>query len=461
MERRRIRLLAARASYRGRATVTFALATAVVSVLLGVLAYSTSRSYLTEQRESAARDRAYLNARVVREQLRSRHDDPGVALSALSTEEGTAALLRAGDTWFSTSVAVGDGDVPDAVLSAVADGVAAWQRHRVPSGPRLAVAVPLPSVDAVYAEIIPLNQLEDALSTMRSSLLVAGLVTSAGGGLLGFLVAGRLVRPLRKLAERAEAIAAGDAVELGSVREAELQPLVGSLNRLLEGFARRVEQESRFVSDVSHEVRAPLAALSAAVEVMQRRRAQLPDRSAHALDVLSEQIDGFQELVLGLLEISKIDAGRAELHLEPSSCSTLVRHAAASIGLADVPVYVDPSVPDQVLLDRRRMGQVILNLLENARRYAGGATELEVTSADGHLLFKVADRGPGVPADQRERIFERFERGDHGPSGPRGTGLGLALVREHASLHGGRVWVDDREGGGAVFVVEVPLCIPS
>lgn len=441
--------------------MTFALATAVVSVLLGLLAYTTSRTYLTDQRESAARDRAYLNARVVREQLRSRDDDPGAALGALSTEEGAAALVRVGDTWFSTSVAAGAADVPDSVLDAAARGVVAWQRHRVASGPRLAVAVPLPSVDAVYAEVVPLAQLEDALRTMRSSLIVAGLVTSAGGGVLGFLVAGRLVRPLRKLAERAEAIAAGHAVELGSVREAELQPLVGSLNRLLEGFARRVEQESRFVSDVSHEVRAPLAALSAAVDVMQRRRAQLPERSAHALDLLSEQIDGFQDLVLGLLEISKIDAGRAELHLEPSSCETLVRHAAASIGLADVPVHVDPSVPDLVLLDRRRMGQVILNLLENARRYAGGATDLEVTTTGGQLVFSVADRGPGVDDAERERIFERFERGEQGVNGPRGTGLGLALVREHAAMHGGRVSVHDREGGGAVFVVEVPLCLPS
>lgn len=441
--------------------MTFAVAAALVSTLLGVFAYTASRSYLTSQRESAGRERAYLNARLVRDQLRSHDADPGAALAALSTEEGSTSLVRIGDAWFSSSVAVGVDDLPHDVLVQVDEGVAAWQRYRTRGEVHLAIAVPLPAVGAVYAEVRPIRQLEEALATMRSSLLAAGAATTAVGGAIGFLAAGRLVRPLRKLAERAEAIAAGEAVELGSVREAELQPLVGSLNRVLEGYARRVEQESRFVSDVSHEVRAPLAALSAAIEVMQRRRKQLPERSAYALDILSEQIEGFQTLVLDLLEISKIDAGRAEVALEPTDCATLVRHAAASIGLEGLPVNVGTDVPSPVLLDRRRMGQALVNLLENARLYAGGPTGVSVKRAEGMLTFSVEDRGPGVASEERARIFERFERGDHGANGPRGTGLGLALVREHAALHGGCVRVEDVEGGGAAFVVEVALCEPS
>lgn len=441
--------------------MTFAVAAAVVSTVLGVLSYTGSRAYLTDQREAAGRDRAYLNARVVRDQLRARNVDPGGALAALSTEEGSTSLVRVGSEWFSSSVAIGADDLPIDVLSEIEGGVAAWQRYRIRGAPNLAVAVPLPAVDAVYAEVIPLGQLEDSLETMRTSLLAAGAATTLTGGLIGFLLAGRLVKPLRKLAERAEAIAAGEAVDLDPVTEAELQPLVGSLNRVIEGYAHRVEQGSRFASDVSHEVRAPLAALSAAIDVMQRRRAALPERSALALDLLSEQVDGFQQLVLDLLEISRIDAGRAEVVREPTDPASLVTTAAATVGVPNLPVHVADDVPSPVLLDRRRMGQVLVNFLDNAQRYAGGPTSATVTREGDRLIFTVLDHGPGVPLDERARIFGRFERGEYGARGPRGTGLGLALAAEHAALHGGRVYVSDHPEGGAAFVAEVELCEPS
>lgn len=461
LRRPRLRPWALRASYRRRATATFLAAAALVSIVVGVLAYTAARSYLIEQRETAARERAYLNARLVRDQLRAVSADPGAALAAVSTEDNAASLLRVDDEWFSSSVAIGSGDLALDALREIEAGVAAWQRHDVRGQPSLTVAVPMPAVDAVYAEVVPLQQLEDGLAAMRSSLVAAGASTTIVGGILGFLLAGRIVRPLRRLAERAEAIAAGNAVDLEPVHDAELQPLVGSFNRVIEGYAQRVERESRFASDVTHEVRAPLAALSAAVEVMQRRRSQLPTRSAEALDVLAGQIDAFQGLVLELLEISQIDAGRAQLDPEPTDCTALVRGAAHSIGLAELAVHVDRDVPSRVLLDRRRMGQALVNILENARRYAGGPTEVRVTRRGDVLCFAVLDEGPGVPLDERSRIFGRFERGEHGQRGPRGTGLGLALVAEHAALHGGRARVEERDGGGSAFIVEVPLCVPS
>ena len=451
-----------RIGHRARATVTFALGASVVSALFGAVAYSASRSYLTQQRETAARDRAYLSARATLDQLRASEADAGEVLTNLAPEEGATALVRIDGRWFSSSIAVEVDDVPAEVRTAARSGVAAWQRYSLRGEPHLAVAVPLPAVDAVYAEVVPLTQLQETLTTLGVALLAGAAVTVLAGALLGFLAAGRLVRPLRRLSEQAEAIAAGRARGLEvSGSDPDLEPLVRSLNQLLEGTAEQAERGSRFVSDVSHEIRAPLAALSAAIEVMRRRRSQLPERSAEALDLLGDQIDEFQQLVLDLLEISRIDAGRAELLLEPTSCQALVSHAAASVG-ASVDISVDASVPPQVLLDRRRIAQVLVNLIENARRYAGGATAIEVRrTADDMVAFVVRDRGPGVPADERSRIFERFERGMHGERGPSGTGLGLALVAEHAALHGGHVRVQDAPDGGAEFVVEVQLCEPD
>jgi two-component system sensor histidine kinase MtrB len=446
------------ASHRVRATVTFAAAAAVVSVAVAGIAYAASRSYLTDQREEAGRERAYLDARIVRDQLRSPVADPGAALAAIAPEEGVTALVRVDGAWFSSSVAVDADQLPVDVLDAAGDGLAGWKRTSIRGAPHLVVAVPLPAVDAVYAEVIPLRRLDEALGTIGRALVIAAALTTIAGAGIGFLAAGRLVRPLRRLAEQAEAIARGQVADLADVPDPELRPIVGSLNRAIEGYVERVEAGTRFASDVSHEVRAPLATLTAAIEVMQRRRHQLPEQTAAALDVLAEQVSSFSELVLDLLEISVIDAGRAELRAERSAAEPLVRAAAAAVGAPEVSIHIAPDVPAEFLVDRRRLAQALGNLLENARRYAGGATGISVERHHDRLRFIVEDRGPGVDEAEREAIFGRFERGEHGRSGPRGTGLGLALVAEHAALHGGRAYVEPRDGGGARFVVEVALC---
>lgn len=440
--------------------MTFALTALAVSAVLGGITYSTSRTYLTEQRERSARDRAYVNARSVRDQLRAENLDPGVALAGLTPEHDATALVRIDGEWFSSSVALEADDLPREALGQAEASTVAWQRYELRGVPHLALIVPLVAVDALYAEVVPLHELDRTLATLATSLLVGAGVTTLAGAVLGFVAAGRLVRPLRRLAAQAEALAGGSRGPLdGTTDDPELEPLVRAL-RMLETTSRRAEEGSRFVSDVSHEIRSPLAALAAAVEVMQRRRSQLPQRSADALDLLAEQVREFQHLVVDLLEISRIDAGRAELQCEPTDCAALARAAAQSIG-ADVPVRVEQSVPDLVLLDRRRIGQVLVNLLENARRYAGGATEIAITRPRRDAIaFAVQDRGPGVPVGERSRIFGRFERGEHGERGPSGSGLGLALLTEHVALHGGRAWVEDGADGGASFVVEVPLCAP-
>jgi len=180
--------------------------------------------------------------------------------------------------------------------------------------------------------------------------------------------------------------------------------------------------------------------------------------------MLEAQVSTFNTLVLDLLEISRFDARTA--HLEPTTAdlAELCEDVVRTRGYDGVAVSTPGPVPARV--DRRRIEQVLSNLLENARRYAGGATEvrLERRDADGDeeagewIRVRVEDRGPGVPPAERDAIFERFVRGRaaEAPESPRGTGLGLAVTRQHVELHGGRIWVEDRPGGGASFVVELP-----
>ncbi len=453
-----------RAGFRGRATLAFAAGALVIAATLSLPAFFASRAYLTSQRDGSARRQAYANARLVRNVLRGPDADPARLLASLQREEGADAVFRVGGRWFASSVATGRDALPGDLVKVAARGHAGWQRYRLRGKPVIAVGVPIPAVDATYFEVDRLSQLDSALRAMSIALLLAGLLTTLGGALVGFVLSGNLVRPIRRLASRAEALAAGESTELGEVPP-ELAPLVGSLNRIIESYSTRAERGARFASDVSHELRAPLAALSAAVDVMQRRRDQFPGGTTVALDALSEQIEGFQGLVLDLLEMSSIDAGRAELDAEPCDVREVVASALGTIGAADVPVTVDAGVPDRVVLDRRRIAQALANLVENARRYGGGATALTVRRCDGNVRVAVEDRGPGVVPADRERIFERFERGSLPARAdvPKGTGLGLALVREHAALHGGRAWVEDVDpggGGGARFVIEIPVRTP-
>jgi two-component system, OmpR family, sensor histidine kinase MtrB len=152
----------------------------------------------------------------------------------------------------------------------------------------------------------------------------------------------------------------------------------------------------------------------------------------------------------------------ADLHLDDVRLTELVTRAVASVG--GPPVELGPgAMPDGLALqaDKRRIEQVIKNLVENAARYGGGATRVIVDA--GHYVARVAvdDEGPGVAPEEREAIFERFFRGSASGQrrgGGQGSGLGLSLVTEHVRLHGGRVWVEDNPvGKGARFIVEIPL----
>jgi signal transduction histidine kinase len=205
--------------------------------------------------------------------------------------------------------------------------------------------------------------------------------------------------------------------------------------------------------------------LSASLEVLQNSRQQLSERAQTALDLLESDIERFQQLVEDLLEISRFDAGAVQLDLQQTRLADLVQQAVTSIVGERVAAVVEPEAAKvEVNVDRRRIGQVLANLLDNAERYANGATAVVVSAAPGVARVAVEDEGPGVPVEERTVIFDRFSRGSAG--GKRGddlgTGLGLSLVAEHINLHGGRVWVEERLDGrpGARFVVELPVALP-
>jgi signal transduction histidine kinase len=277
------------------------------------------------------------------------------------------------------------------------------------------------------------------------------------GLLLGRWAAGQALRPLRELTEAAGRVASGDVrARLPEYGDADLAPLAATFNRTTSDLERRVARDARFAGDVSHELRSPLTTMINAVAVLERRQDEMSATARQALGLLNADIQRFYRMVIDLLEISRDHTDTHEHDLEPCDLTELVQHALAARG-EDVPVVADPTHP-VVLADRRRLDRVVANLLDNAAQHAGGATSISVAQRGDRARVHVDDAGPGVPVDLRQQIFERFTRGNR--SGNRGhtigTGLGLALVAEHIRRHNGRVWVEDRPGGGARFVIELP-----
>jgi signal transduction histidine kinase len=259
------------------------------------------------------------------------------------------------------------------------------------------------------------------------------------------------------------ALAAGRLdTRLAASADPDLRPITSSFNEMAQALQDRIERDARFASDVSHELRSPLMTLAASAEVMGNQRDDLPERARSALDLMVADIDRFQTLVEDLLEISRFDAGVVRLELEEVHLAELVMQAVSHSSDDDVPVELEADLAGVVVnADKRRIVRLIANLLDNARRYGGGATSVSLRRVGDEVQIAVEDKGAGVPEQDRELIFERFNRGS--AAGRRGAsdgvGLGLALVAEHVNLHGGRVWVEGRADGepGARFVVQLPV----
>jgi len=257
-----------------------------------------------------------------------------------------------------------------------------------------------------------------------------------------------------------------------------LQALVVTLDASLEQARLRREsaeatialQLSRsragLVSAVSHNLRTPLASIRAAAATLRAPDAHLnADDRRELLAIMADESERLERMVAKTLDLSRIRAGGLELEPQTVDIGDLVSAAVRRIrplgGHDAVRLDLDPDL-EPVTLDIGLIEDVVLNLLENALRFAPSGSPIIVGAAtvDDSVELRVTDQGPGVAPHERERIFEEFVRGEM-CSDPAGTGLGLAIVRAHVTAHGGSVWVEEAPGGGARFVVRLPRGVPT
>jgi signal transduction histidine kinase len=447
-----------RLSLRWRVALVLGFGSLLLTSALALAVWNLTSGYMLRQREQSAIRQAEVNVRLVDEALRTGSDGLEELLTGLTTSpDSTVLVFRSGQVL--TSGRQIDADVlPERLVDSGRRGTPVAQRLVVDGLPVLAVSLPTRSTDGAYVELAPLVQLDQTFRFL-SALLVGGTVVSGLLGVaLGSWASRRALRPLTALTDAASRIAGGDlTARLPAQTDPDLTPLARTFNTTADALEQRVLRDARFAGDVSHELRSPLTTMVNAAEVLRRRRAEVPGTAGTALDLLTSEVDRFSRMVVDLLEIARADQRADDPELETIDLVSLVRNVVASRPGERVPVEAGASVP-RVLGDRRRLDRVISNLLDNARRHAGGAVRVAVLGREGRVRVEVDDAGPGVAPDLRDRIFDRFDRGARAGSrgGDTGSGLGLALVAQHVQRHRGTVHVEDRPGGGARFVVEIP-----
>jgi two-component system, OmpR family, sensor kinase len=323
------------------------------------------------------------------------------------------------------------------------------------------------------------TSLGDVYSTLHRLLLIELLVTLAALAAiagLGLWVVRLGLRPLREIEATAATIAAGDLSQ--RVERAEPKTEVGrlglSLNAMLaqieaafkareesEGRLRRSEQKLRqFVADASHELRTPLSAIRAYAELFGRGAAERPQDLARSMAGISRESERMSLLVDDLLLLARLDEGRP-LERQPVDLAQVVGEAVDAARIVDHDRPIDVAVePATVIGDRDRLRQVIDNLFANVRSHTPPGTNVAVAlhRVGGRVELTVSDTGPGLGADDAAQVFERFYRVDDSRArASGGVGLGLSIVAAVARAHGGSAEARPTPGGGATFVIAIPL----
>ena len=320
------------------------------------------------------------------------------------------------------------------------------------------------------AALVAANRRADASSRNLFIGVSAASVLLALG--LGVLLSWSLVGPIQKTEARLAEIAGGDFSgrldvpnrdELGSLA-ANVNRTNAQLQRLYGELETASRHKSEFLANMSHELRTPLNAILGFSQVLQQRLfGEVNEKQSEYLDDIHSSGNHLLSLINDVLDLSKIEAGQVDLELAPFSLrealergAVMVRERAMRNDVA-LSITLSPDV-DIVVGDERRLRQVVFNLLSNAVKFtpAGGRIDVTTERRDGEVRVAVADTGPGVAPEDRERIFEEFHQTAVGARQREGTGLGLALSKRLVELHGGRIWVEGEPGRGSVFIFTVP-----
>lgn len=342
-----------------------------------------------------------------------------------------------------------------------------------PAEPGLAVGASLSANDQTRFPmylVFPLTQERATLDVLQRAVLTTGILLALLLAAIAAVVSRQVIAPIRQARLVAEQIASGSLEDRMDVRGSDdLASLGASMNNMASELQRQITQleelsavQQRFVSDVSHELRTPLTTVQMAAQVLYDGREDMEAMERRSAELLQDELERFESLLADLLEISRFDAGAAQLSLDPADIVQVTtdevdaQMAFAHRSGTDLTVIADgPAVAE---VDVRRVRRILRNLITNAIEHSEGKPiEVHVAGDSKAVAVAVRDHGIGFEANQAKQVFHRFWRAD--PSRNRtvgGTGLGLSIAMEDARLHGGWLNAWGRPHHGAQFRLTLP-----
>jgi signal transduction histidine kinase len=325
------------------------------------------------------------------------------------------------------------------------------------------LAVPLGSsevIKGVFVVGVFRDLEEQEIQSTAAAAGVVGLITLLIGSVLAWRLSQRVIEPVSRVTETAQAISDSDFTRRIEVPgDDEIARLAATFNDMLDRLERAFRTQRSFIDDAGHELRTPITIIRGHLEVLGHD----PEEREDTIALVTDELDRMDRMVSDLLVLSKAEQPDF-LMLETVDVTSLTHelHSKAS-GLAERDWRVEGAGRGLIVADRQRLTQAVMQLAENAAQHTQNGDPIVIGSVvqNGEARFWLRDSGPGIPAEEHAAIFQRFHRAGRRPRPSDGAGLGLAIVRVIAEAHHGRVEVHSRPGSGATFTIVVPVDQPS
>lgn len=431
-----------------------------ISVASGLLTFSLAKSYLTNQRESAARTQSFAHAQLVANSL-SGGLEPFDALSSIpSPSAGYRVLLLDGEEWISSGAGVSARQLPDTVTASAQERLAVTQRATFAGDMSIFTVFPIETSTSsiAYVGISQLTELSATLSSITQALVLGVGISTIGGLLIGLWLSRRVMGPLRDISRTAVEISQGNLeARVVPPAEPDLAIIAGSFNVMADDLQTRLEAESRFAAHAAHELRSPLTAIKGAAGIIAGHSDRIPDDLNPTLSVLTERVNYFERLLQDLLILGRQASGIESVNLSSRSPAPLFAAIAAHLELPSEMVRCDPSLDDiEVVVDVQALTQVMSNLVRNATAYAGSVDTILIERDGDDVVVHVDDAGPGFSDLEREDVIRPFQRGRLS-QGVEGAGLGLSIADGLLKSMGAQLRLGHSPVGGARCSFALPI----
>jgi signal transduction histidine kinase len=471
-----------------RVALTFAFAVALTALALPLVAYYLTRQAQNDTALTEALEQSEQNLTIADKMLPSAPTpaDYEALMPAFRMRGDFETLVETGSETYRSGLDVTTAPITPELASAVAQGHVRYQTVTVQGEPTIVVGSQLRSGTITVYFFFPQGERLADLADLRNILIVGSLLLAALGAGAGYLLARRLLRPVREASRAALQMSRGDLnirLPAGSdefgVLSASFNQMATNLQAEMLGLEAGQARERRFVADVTHELRTPISALVGEASLLKARiesdRSACAPEVAHLVQMFTYDVGRLRQLVDDLLEICRLDAQATDSVIEPVEVmSFLSRLVDAHAWSESVRVVRSPGAPGDsleppsqgaplALADKRRLERIIVNLVENALVHGAAPVTVEAHAAawpapggPGIVTIAVTDCGHGIPLQDLPHIFDRFFKADPSRSASRGSGLGLAIARENARLLGGDITAANVPHGGARFVLTLP-----